>query len=63
VAEGGSSIEKIGKEIFALTKMDWNNCNLMIREPVTTKYASYIVEILKAGLRADEIVKDLRYYM
>ncbi len=63
LAEGDSRIEKIGKEIFALTKMDWNNCNLMIREPVTTKYASYIVEILKAGLQADEIVKDIRYYM
>ncbi|MEM2292432.1 MAG: hypothetical protein QXG39_07110 [Candidatus Aenigmatarchaeota archaeon] len=60
---GETSIEKLGKEIFALTKMDWNNANLMLREPVTIKYASNIVEILKAGLEPHEVVKDIRYYM
>ena len=43
--------------------MDWNNTNLMIRMPVTIKYASNIVGILKAGLQPDEVVKDIRYYI
>ncbi|NHV98168.1 MAG: hypothetical protein HA496_00815 [Thaumarchaeota archaeon] len=60
---GKTEIEKLGKEIFALTKMDWNNTNLMLREPVTVKYASNIIEILKAGLQSDEVVKDIRYYI
>jgi len=63
IDEGKTKLEKIGKEILALTKMDWNNTNLMIREPVTTKYASNIVEMLKAGLQPHEVVKDIRYYM
>ncbi|MGC9014395.1 MAG: argonaute/piwi family protein [Thermoproteota archaeon] len=61
--EGITGIEKLGKEILALTKMDWNNTNIMLREPVTIKYASKIVEILKAGLQPDEVVKDIRYYI
>jgi hypothetical protein len=63
VDEGKTNVEKLGKEILALTKMDWNSTNLMLREPVTTKYASNIVEILKAGLQPHEVVKDIRYYM
>jgi DNA-binding Lrp family transcriptional regulator len=60
---GKTRLEKLGKEILALTKMDWNSTNLMLREPVTIKYASNIVEILKAGLQPHEVVKDIRYYM
>jgi hypothetical protein len=63
VDEGSSKLETIGKEILALTKMDWNNTAFMNREPVTTKYASRIVEVLKAGLQPDEVVKDIGYYM
>lgn len=63
INEGNGELEKIGKEILALTKMDWNTAHLMIRKPVTVKYASNIVNILKAGLQPDEVVKDIRYYM
>ena len=63
IDEGSSKLESIGKEILALTKMDWNNVAFMNREPVTTKYAARIVDILKAGLQPDELVKDIRYYM
>jgi hypothetical protein len=63
IDEGKTKLELIGKEIFALTKMDWNTTSFMVREPVTTKYASDIVNILKAGLHPDEVVKDIRYYM
>jgi hypothetical protein len=63
IDEGKTKIEELGKEILALTKMDWNSTNLMLREPVTIKYASNIVEILKAGLQPHEVVKDIRYYM
>lgn len=62
--DGGSSkLNALGKEVFALTKMDWNNATFMNREPVTTKYATRIVEIVKAGLQPDELVKDIRYYI
>jgi hypothetical protein len=63
IDEGKTKLEKLGKEILALTKMNWNSTNLMLREPVTIKYASNIVEILKAGLQPHEVVKDIRYYM
>lgn len=61
--EGATELDILAKQVLALTKMDWNNTTLMNGEPVTTKYASRIVEFLKAGLKAEEIVKDIRYYM
>lgn len=32
-------ISKIAEHILLLTKLDWNSCNLEVREPITTKYA------------------------
>ena len=61
--EGATEIDILAKHVLALTKMDRNNTNLMNGELVTTKYASRIVEFLKAGLRTEEIVKDIRCYM
>jgi hypothetical protein len=61
--QGGSGIDVLAKQVLALTKMDWNSANLMLRDPVTTKYASKVVDVLKAGLEADELIRDIRYYM
>ena len=61
--QGNTKIDILGKQVLALTKMDWNSASLMLRNPVTTKYAARVVDVLKAGLQADELVKDIRYYM
>jgi len=61
--QGDTKIDVLGKQVLALTKMDWNSASLMLKDPVTTKYAARVVDVLKAGLQADELVKDIRYYM
>lgn len=49
-------------QAFALTKMDWNTTKMMLQEPITTKFARKVSDIIKAGLLAEEIVRDFRYY-
>jgi len=60
---GNTELSILGMQVFSLTKMDWNTTRVMLREPVTIKYARKVSDVIKAGLKAEELVRDLRYYM
>lgn len=60
--KGNIDVEKLAKQILGLTKMDWNTTVLMKKEPVTIKLARKVCDMLKAGLKPEEILKDFRHY-
>ncbi|MEM3407453.1 MAG: hypothetical protein QW806_08690 [Nitrososphaerota archaeon] len=39
-------ISKIAEQILLLTKLDWNTCNIEVREPITIKYARKAASLL-----------------
>jgi hypothetical protein len=43
---GDTPLKALCKEIFALTKMNWNSANFCIREPITLAYAREVGKIL-----------------
>ena len=61
----GSSPEQIGKDIMALTKLDWNNADFNTRVPVTISVARKVGEILsESSLQdVDDFPTSYRYYM
>jgi len=60
---GELTIEALAKQILGLTKMNWNTTALMNKEPITIGYAKKVVEVIKAGLRVERILKDFRFYI
>ncbi len=58
---GERSIEELAMQVFSLTKMDWNTTRVMLREPVTIKYAKRVASIVKLGI-GDFLIRDIRYY-
>lgn len=42
-----NDIETVAQQALSLTRMDWNNFDMMIREPITIKYARKITRIIK----------------
>ena len=60
---GDTPLEVICKEIFALTKMNWNSADFCIREPITLAYSREVGKIL--AYVSEEIIPrpEYRYYM
>jgi hypothetical protein len=60
---GDAPLETICKEILALTKMNWNNADFSIREPITLAYAREVGKIL--AYVPEEVIPrpEYRYYM
>lgn len=60
---GDASIETICKEIFSLTKMNWNSADFCIRDPITLEYASEVGKIL--AYVPEEVIPrpEYRFYM
>jgi hypothetical protein len=60
---GDAPLELLSREIFALTKMNWNSADFCIREPITLAYAREVGKIL-AYVPEEVIPKpDYYYYM
>lgn len=60
---GDSPLEVICREIFALTKMNWNSADFCIREPITLAYSREVGKIL-AYVPQEVIPRpEYRYYM
>jgi hypothetical protein len=57
--------EQIGKDIMALTKLDWNNADFNTRVPVTISVARKVGDILsESSLQdIDDFPTSYRYYM
>jgi hypothetical protein len=60
---GATGLATLAKQIFALTKMDWDTTRVMIREPATVDYARRVADVIKAGLKAELLLRDIRYYL
>ena len=60
-----SPLEQIGKDIMALTKLDWNNADFNTRVPVTISVARKVGDILsESSLQdVDDFPTSYRYYM
>jgi hypothetical protein len=60
---GDSPIETICKEIFALTKLNWNSADFCIGEPVTLAYSRQVGRIL--AYIPEEVIPrpEYRFYM
>ena len=59
---GNRSIEELALQVYSLTKMDWNTTRVMLREPVTIKYAKRVTDIVKLGVKGWSLVRDIRFY-
>jgi len=59
---GKRSIEELALQVYSLTKMDWNTTRVMLREPVTIKYAKRVTDIIKLGVRGIPLIRDIRFY-
>jgi hypothetical protein len=46
VQHGAAEIEQVARDIFALTKLNYNACKLGDDEPVTVGYSDAVGEIL-----------------
>jgi hypothetical protein len=60
---GDTPIETVCKEIFALTKMNWNSADFCIRRPITLEYANEVGKIL--AYVPEEVIPrpEYRFYM
>lgn len=60
---GDTPSENLCKEIFALTKMNWNSADFCIREPITLAYSREVGKIL-AYIPRDQVPRpEYRFYM
>jgi len=59
---GETDIEVLSQQVLALTKMDWNTTRVMLREPVTIKYAKKVTDIIKLGPKSEAPIRDIRFY-
>jgi len=57
---GDSPLELLSREIFALTKMNWNSADFCIREPITLAYAREVGKIL--AYVPEEVIPNPEYY-
>lgn len=44
---GDSDAEKVCSEVIALTKLNWNNCRLATRDPITIAFSKKVASILR----------------
>lgn len=60
---GDSDADTICREVLALTKMNWNNADLSIREPITLEFAREVGLILAHLKRGVDPRPQYYYYM
>ena len=60
--EGETSIKNVCREILALTKMNFNNCNYYDSLPITLRFAQKVGEIIQYFPENEEFKPPNRYY-
>ncbi|MEM9856930.1 MAG: hypothetical protein AAF843_06225, partial [Bacteroidota bacterium] len=60
IYSGDSSVEKVSREIMALTKLNFNNCNFYSSLPITIQFSKRVGEIIQ--YLEDGIVPPSKYY-
>jgi len=60
---GASALTKVGQEIMALTKLDWNSAAFSAKEPITTAFSEDVGQVL-AEMRPEASPRpQYRFYM
>jgi len=60
---GNATIEQVSKDIFALTKLNYNACRLGDSEPVTIKFSDAVGEILVSNPTVNERNPKFKFYI
>lgn len=64
VCQGEEDILTVVKDIFALTKLNYNSCSYGDGEPITLKFADMIGDILTAGpIKKDDAPLPFKFYI
>jgi hypothetical protein len=63
IQHGDADILQVAKDIFALTKLNYNACNLGENQPVTTHFSSLVGEILASNPTVGSHKPDFKYYI
>jgi hypothetical protein len=63
VQYGDADVLQAAREIFALTKLNYNACNLGENQPVTTHFSALVGEILASNASAGSHRPEFKYYI
>jgi len=63
VQHGDASIETVARDIFALTKLNYNACKLGESQPVTVGFSDAVGEILLANPTVKDRKPNFKYYV
>jgi hypothetical protein len=61
--ETNTSSRKLAEEIFALSKLNWNNTQFDGGEPITVRAARRVGDILKCVPEGDVVQPSFRFFM
>ena len=63
IQHGEGDIKQVAKDIFSLTKLNYNACKLGDSEPVTIKFSNAVGEILVSNPKVKEIKPQFKFYI
>jgi hypothetical protein len=63
IQHGAASIQQVAKDIFGLTKLNYNACNLGDSEPVTVLFSNAVGEILVANPTVARRLPQFKFYI
>lgn len=63
VQHGNCDVEQAAKDIFALTKLNYNGCSLGENQPVTTHFSRVVGEILASHRTLRHCRPEFKYYI
>jgi hypothetical protein len=63
VQHGDAPIERVGQDIFGLTKLNYNACRLGDSEPVTVGFSDAVGEILVSNPHVTYRRPQFKYYI
>lgn len=63
IQHGEGDIDQIAKDIFGLTKLNYNACKLGDNEPVTIHFSSAVGEILVSNRKVGKYLPNFKYYI
>lgn len=63
VQHGDAEVQDVGRDILALTKLNYNCCKLGENEPVTIHFSSAVGEILVSNRKIGKHLPNFKYYI
>jgi hypothetical protein len=63
VQHGTADVNQVAKDIFGLTKLNYNNCKLGENQPVTIRFSSEVGEILVSNRLVKNHKPNFKYYI